>query len=65
MSTMDFDQLQSMTAGLDIAHQGCDVRISELRSLMDLACDKGHISIREWRMLLDKVAAVQGKLRMR
>jgi len=65
MSTMDFNQLQSMTAGLDASHQGCDVRISELRRLMDLACEQGHISIREWRMLLDKVAAVQGNLRTR
>lgn len=65
MSKMDFNQLQAMTAGLDAAHQGCDIRIGELRRLMDIACDQGDISIREWRMLLDKVAAVQGAMRMR
>ncbi len=65
MSRMDFDQLQSMALGLDPAHQACNIRIGELRRLMDNACDLGEISIREWRVLLDKVANIQGQIKMR
>lgn len=65
MSIMDFDQLHSMALGLDATHQACNIRIGELRRLMDLSCDQGDISIREWRVLLDTVANVQGQIRTR
>jgi hypothetical protein len=65
MSKMDFNQLQSMTVSLDASDRACQHQISDLRRLMDSACDQGDISIREWRMLLEKVALVQGQIRMR
>jgi hypothetical protein len=64
-SKMDFDRLQSMTFVLDPTHQACNIRIGELRRLMDLSCDQGDITIREWRLLLDKVAVVQGQIKAR
>jgi hypothetical protein len=65
MSKMDFNQLQSMTVSLDATHHACQHHITDLRRLMDSACDQGDISIREWRTLLEQVAQVQGQIRMR
>lgn len=37
--------------------------LTEMRREMDAACDKGELSFKEWRSLLDAVATVQGQLR--
>ncbi len=36
-------------------------RIGELRRRMDAACDVGEITIREWRALIEKVAAARAE----
>ena len=59
MSAMGFDQLGLMISSLDARHDACDVRIGELRRQMDIACGQGHISLREWRMLLDRISLVE------
>jgi hypothetical protein len=59
MPKMGFDQLGLMVARLDSSHDACNVRISEIRRLMDLSCDQSHITLREWRCLLDRIALVQ------
>lgn len=37
-------------------------KISGVRVEMDRSCDLGHITIRQWRQLLDEMAKVQSKL---
>lgn len=32
------------------------VKINDLRRVMDPACDSGQLSIKQWRVLIDKVA---------
>ena len=59
MSDMGFDQLGLMISSLDARHDAFDVRIGELRRQMDIACGQGHISLREWRMLLDRITVVE------
>lgn len=44
---------------LDPRSPGRSAQVAELRRRMDLACDAGQITIKEWRELLDKVAAFQ------
>ena len=44
---------------LDPRSPGRSAQVAELRRRMDLACDAGHITIKEWRNLLDRVAAIQ------
>ncbi len=44
---------------LDPRSPGRSAQVAELRRRMDLACDAGQITIKEWRTLLDKVAAFQ------
>lgn len=36
-------------------------RIRDLRRRMDAACDVGDLSIREWRTLIEKVAAARAE----
>lgn len=36
-------------------------RIGELRRRMDAACDVGELTIREWRALIEKVAAARAE----
>lgn len=49
---------ESTVSAIDPRSPGRTAQIAELRRRMDLACDAGHITIREWRTLLDKVAAL-------
>jgi len=44
---------------LDPRSPGRPAQVAELRRRLDLACDAGQITIKEWRALLDKVAAIQ------
>ena len=60
---LDYLQRESMLLALDPSSPGCRVRISELRRAMDIACDIGSITLQQWRVLLDKTAAVQGYLK--
>lgn len=62
MPNMGFEQLGLMIGRLDPSHDACNVRIGELRRLMDASCDQGAISLREWRALLDRVVLVQQQL---
>lgn len=52
------EMFESTINTIDPTSQGRAAQIAELRRRMDLACDAGHITIREWRTLLDKVAAI-------
>lgn len=62
MADMGFDQLELMIGRLDAADDACQVRIGELRRRMDIACGQGHITLREWRSLLDRVNLVEAQL---
>ena len=63
MSDLGFDQLGLMISSLDATHDACHIRISELRRQMDIACGQGHITLREWRTLLDRSGKVlDGKI---
>lgn len=59
MSDLGFDQLGLMISSLDATHDACHIRISELRRQMDIACGQGHITLREWRTLLDRITLVE------
>ena len=37
-------------------------RMGDLRQRMDAACDVGDLTIREWRILIDKVAAARSEM---
>jgi hypothetical protein len=65
MSGFTFDHLGDMIQMLDASHEGCAVRISELRRQMDRACDQGTINLREWRVLLDRLGPTQRDLENR
>ncbi len=62
MADMGFDQLELMMGRLDATDDACQVRIGEFRRQMDIACGQGHISLREWRSLLDRVNLVEAQL---
>lgn len=55
------DEMERILAEIDPASPDCRQQIMQLRRQMDEACDSGKITIKEWRALLDRVAAVQSK----
>jgi hypothetical protein len=55
------DEIEKMFAEIDPASPGCRQQIMQLRRQMDEACDSGKITIKEWRAMLDRIAAVQSK----
>ena len=65
MSDMGFDQLGLMVGRLDATHDACHIRKGELRRQMDIACGQGHISLREWRTLLDRITLIETELENR
>jgi hypothetical protein len=60
---LDHRQLESMLLALDPSSPGCRAGVGELRREMDIACDNGSITLQQWRVLLDKTAAVQNQLK--
>ena len=57
----DHAKLEEIVLSLDPNKYDCQMRIVEIRKQMDESCDKRFITIRQWRVLLDIVAAVQVK----
>lgn len=53
------EMFEATLSALETWSPGRSAQLAELRRRMDLACDAGHITIREWRTLLDKTAVLQ------
>ncbi|MCE3607572.1 hypothetical protein LXA47_28795 [Massilia sp. P8910] len=53
--------LEAEVLQLDPTAHACRIEIADMRRRMDEACDIGEISLSQWRVLLDRVAAVQAK----
>lgn len=60
---LDHDELEAMILGLDPSAQDCRMKIADVRRQMDEWCDKGVISIKQWRRLLDLISERQAKCR--
>ncbi len=61
ISDMSADQLGMMIDRLDYGHEACHIRVGEVRRQVDIACGQGHISLREWRSLLDRITAFEAQ----
>lgn len=59
--TSSFLEFESQILVLDPLASDCRVKISDLRKGMDVACDVGTITLKQWRLLLDRIAAIQAK----
>lgn len=60
--SFNYLQLNACVLALDRNSIDCKADISRLRRLMDVACDSGHITITQWRTLLDRISEVQAGL---
>ncbi len=58
----EFERLEEQVRALDPAAPACRTQIGALRREMDRQCDQGNLSIRDWRRLLDQIAAIQARL---
>lgn len=58
---LDHSKLEEIILSLDPAKPDCRLRIADVRRDMDHSCDKGLLTIGQWRRLLDAVSAVQSR----
>lgn len=54
-------KLEKMIEQLNPADPGCRDDIARLRREMDQLCDRGLLSIGDWRILLGKIANIQAE----
>lgn len=58
---VSFAELESRLRRLDYATPDCRAHISKFRREVDAACDKKHISLKEWRALVLELSPIQEK----
>lgn len=56
-----FKEFESAILKIDPAAHDCRLKVADVRRQTDAACDVGHISMAQWRYLLDRVAAIQAR----
>ena len=60
-SALEHDEIEAIVLSLDPTLRDCRLRIADVRKQMDASCDKGLMTISQWRRLLDAVAALQSR----
>lgn len=62
-SPNSLSELEESVLQLDPSARDCRTKIGELRKAMDGLCDRGEITVSQWRQLLDQIATVQSRCR--
>lgn len=60
-SPSSYHQLQSMILDLDPMSHDCQIKIADIRHLMDAACDSRTITISQWRTLLENISLLRSR----
>lgn len=58
-SPKNIGDLEAQLLNLDGKNPNCKKKILEFRREMDSACDRGDITLKEWRALVEKVSVIQ------
>ena len=54
-------ELEAAISLLDHTAHGCRLQIADIRRSMDASCDRGIISLHQWRCMMEVLGAIQGQ----
>ena len=54
-------KLEAAISCLDHTAYDCRIKIADIRRLMDAACDRGAITLNQWRCMMEAVGEIQAK----
>ncbi len=54
-------ELEAAISKLDHTSYGCRLQIADIRRQMDVSCDRGVISLYQWRSMMEALGEIQAK----